>query len=177
MITDKLEAIKEMSKEQIDFNQFDKSLLQDKDVALAYMQRHSSNNMLIQDFPIDIDVPGMVDDEEFIINVIKNLDVGYREESLKSLIKYSTFRIVKDKISKESDGDVDKLKGDATQILTTYNKELKLRIEQLSQKNVVLDEVNNFINEAQLDAFDAPKKRIKPGNYKSCNIGFTAEIK
>lgn len=70
MINDVAQAIEELKKENIDFSQFDKSLLQNKEVVLAYMQLHFSNNLLNKTFPLNIDAKGMMDNQEFIIELI-----------------------------------------------------------------------------------------------------------
>lgn len=173
MITDKQQALLEISKKDINFDNFDKKLLKDIDIAIAYMQQHSSNEMLVRDFPINIDNQGMVDNMDFILELIQNLDVGYSKSSLMSLIKYSTSCIVRRKMD-HNDYDASQLKSIATQILTTYNNKYKERTIELTKRQSLLDEVNKFIEDAPLDGFD--KEESKHEKYKRCDIGFTAEF-
>ncbi|MFQ6724233.1 MAG: hypothetical protein ACLRFE_02745 [Clostridia bacterium] len=177
MITDKQQALEEICKPEVNFDKFDKGLLSDKDVVIAYMQHHSSNNMLFMDFPVSINNSGMIDDVEFVGSVIKNLDIGYDKECLKSMLKYSTSRIIKNIISKGEGYAVDDLKIYAKDILTEYNDIVKVKNDELKQKQADIDEVERCIDSVALDIFDKPKKKLQRGNYKSCNIGFTAEIK
>jgi len=178
MIVDKMEAIEEMKKPCVDFGKVDKFLLSDKDVALAYMKKHSSNNMLVENFPINVHLSGMVDDEDFILNLIKNLDVGYSEEALEFLVKRSTYRIIKRKTNESTECDMEKVREKVTQILTNYNANIKIRSSELSARKSMLNDVGKFIENAKLDAFnnDKQKKRPKQGFYKECNIGFTAKF-
>lgn len=175
MITDKQEAIKEVNKSSVDFDQFDKRLLMDKDVARAYMQHHSSNDLLFSKFPIDIDNKGMIDDADFILDVIKHLDVGYNRESLISLIKYSTSCIVKRKIDEDKLDDKDELKDLATQILQQFNDTIKARGKELEKKQLLLEDIDAHISEAELDCFKGKKAKSNE-KYRRCNIGFTAEL-
>jgi len=176
MITEKQDAIKEVNKSNVDFDQIDKKWLMDKDVARAYMQHHSSNDLLYSKFPIDIDVKGMIDDADFILDVIKNLDVGYNKDSLMSLIKYSTSRIVKRKIDIENIEDEQELKQYITQLMTDFNSMVKLREEELTKKQSLLNELSDFIEQTELDCFKNTTKSKSHEKYKRCNIGFTAEL-
>ena len=182
MITDKDEAIEEVKKDVIDFDNIDKSLLTDKEVATAYMYAHSSNKLLLMGFPIDITCPGIVDDANFIIDVIGNLEVEYSKENLNALLKLSALEIVKGKMNKERMYDLNNLKSLAREILTIYNEELQERNKVLSKKQTVLDEVEQFIKDEKLDGLDVDdKKRTKVKNngwrrYKDCKVGFGAEL-
>ena len=178
MIVDKNEAIEEMKKPCVDFRKVDISLLKDKDVALAYMERHSSNNMLVDNFPINVNSNGLVDDEDFILNLIKNLDVGYSEEALESLVKHSTFRIIKRKTNENTECDIEKVREEVLGILTNYNENIKIRSNELSARKSMLSDIGKFIEVAKLDAFnnDKQRNRQKLGFYKDCNIGFTAKF-
>jgi hypothetical protein len=175
MITDKQEAISEIIKPNINFNLIDKTLLLDRDVAIAYMQQHSSNNMLIQGFPINIDHEGMVDDMDFILELIQNLDIGYDRKSLNSLMKYSSSCIIRSKISAEDSQNVDELKQMVRDILTTYNEKLKTKTDELRQKQTVLDEVDDYINSVKIDKLGTISQTEHQA-YKRCDIGFTAQF-
>ena len=178
MIVDKTEAIEEMKKPCVDFRKVDISLLKDKDVALAYMEKHSSNNMLVSDFPINVNLSGLVDDKDFILNLIKNLDVGYSEDALQSLVRNSAFRIIKRRTSENSEIDVEKVREEVTEILINYNENIKMRSNELSARSSMLSSIGKFIENTKLDAFDSDKQKNRPkqGYYKDCNIGFTARF-
>ena len=177
MIAYKKEAMQELAKDYIDFEKIDKSLLRDKDVILAYMQHHSSNNIIVKKCPIDIEVKGMVDDVDFVLDVIKNLDACYNKSALMALLKYSAFCIVRAKFDKNDALCAYDLKCFVSQILTKYNDMVKVRNSELSKKQSILDELNNFINEAKLDAFDTKEIKNTLGErYKRSSIGFDIKI-
>jgi len=177
MITDKQEAIKEVNKSNVDFDQIDKRLLRDKEVVLAYIQYHSSNDLLYSKFPIDINTKGMIDDSSFILDVIKNLDVGYNRESLMSLIKYSANCILKRKIDEENltEEDMSELKEFATKVVQQFYDSVNVRGKELEKKQSLLDEISNHINQTEADCCDGEKTKSYK-KYKCCNIGFTAEF-
>ena len=176
MIVDKDEAILEVGKDNPNFKNIDEYLLSDKDVALTYMQHHSSNTVLVSKFPINIDVKGMIDDEQFMLSVIGNLSTGYDEDSLNSLLKYSANCIVKSRLDKGDELDTDNLKQIITDVLTQYHNAVKARDEELSKKKQVLDELNQFVDNSNIlgDVVNKPKKNT--ARYKGTNIGFTAQF-
>ncbi|MBQ8522207.1 MAG: hypothetical protein IJ458_00910 [Clostridia bacterium] len=176
MIVDKEIALKEIIKPNVNFNEFDKCLLSDKDIVLNYIQHHSSNDILFRDFPISIDNSGMIDDVDFIAIVINNLDVDYSKKHLKDMLKYSTSLIVKNKM-RGDECDAEELKSFAKTVLLKYNDMVKVRNEQLAKKQRVLDDISECIDNVLLDAFDTKPNSNKKNMYKRCNIGFTAEIK
>lgn len=174
MITNKDEAILEVGKDNPNFKNIDEYLLSDKDVALTYMQRHSSNTILVSKFPINIDVKGMIDDKEFMIDVINNLSIGYNNDDLNSLLKYSANQIVRAKLDNGEELDTDHLKQIITDILTQYHNAVKLREVELSKKKQVLDEMEKFIEQSDMLSSDNPKRN--GARYKHTDIGFTAKF-
>ena len=159
MITDKNEAILEVGKDNPNFKNIDEYLLSDKDVALMYMQRHSSNTVLVSKFPINIDVKGMIDDEEFMINVINCLSIGYDEDSLNSLLRYSANCIVNAMLNSGEELDTDHLKQVITDILIQYHNAVKVRDEELAKKQQIVEELNQFVDNSNiLGKTDKPKQ-------------------
>lgn len=183
MITDKNEAIVEVGKDNPNFKNIDPYLLTDKDVAKRYMEKHSSNSVLVSKFPINIDVNGLIDDEEFIISVINNLSTGYDYDSLTSLLKYSTNRIVTAKVESGEELDDDCLKQVITDILTRYDNAFKVRKEHLSKIEQTLGGLEKFINDSNIldSGYDSKpngnnKSKRKSDRYKDTSIGFTAQF-
>ena len=179
MITDKNKAIEEISKANVNFDLFDKKLFEDKDVVRAYMQRHSSNTILVSKVPIDINYSGMIDNESFIIDVIKNLDVGYDKNSLEALLRFSTSSIIRKRLdNKGVVADEERLKMVAKRILMRFNSQLKRREAELSSKRSLLNAIDTEIFNASLSAFsdDTPNHKKQGGRYKRNDIGFTAKF-
>ena len=174
MITNKDEAILEVGKDNPNFKNIDEYLLSDKDVALTYMQRHSSNTILVSKFPININVKGMIDDKEFMIDVINNLSIGYNNDDLNSLLKYSANQIVRAKLDNGEELDTDHLKQIITDILTQYHNAVKLREVELSKKKQVLNEMEKFIE--QSDMLSSGNTKRNGARYKHTDIGFTAKF-
>lgn len=187
LIVDKQIAIRYIQSGNFKFENIDKRLLQDKDIALAYMRKYSSNEMLFDGFPIDIAQPGMIDDQVFILNVIKNFGEDYSKTSAWQMIKYSTIMIVKKESGKLKTVNAEMLKDFSKRVLTRYNNMVKKRDEELKQGRTLMDEVCDYIRDFKLDAFDEQEtKEDKPqqaqknevsDKYKRCKIGFTADIK
>ena len=173
MITDKNEAIAEVGKDNPNFKNIDEYLLSDKDVALTYMQHHSSNTVLVSKFPINIDNKGMIDDEQFMLNVINCLSNGYDEEGLNSLLKYSANCIVRARLDSGEVLDTEHLKQIITDILTQYHNAVKARDTELSKKEQMLKEMEQFIEEMP-NLNNKPTRSNK--RYARTNIGFTAEF-
>lgn len=175
MITDKNEAIAEVGKDNPNFKNIDEYLLRDKDVALMYMQHHSSNSVLVSRFPINIDVKGMIDDSQFILSVIGNLSTGYNEEDLNSLLKYSANCIARAKLDSGEDFDADHLKLLITDILTQYHNAVNVREKELSKKKQALDELEKFVEESNILS-NSKKTKSSGARYKRTDIGFTAQF-
>lgn len=176
MITTKQQALEEVRKPRINFDKFDKKLLRDKDIALEYMKHHSSNDMLLKDFPIDIDSDGMIDDFDFVMTFINNLDVDYSKNSLMYMLKGSATRIVKAGINRNPDDDIEHLKQLTKDILTEYNSAVKSRAKQLEQKQSKLHQIDEYADDIEMDAFDA-QSQDSDERYRRCKIGFTADMK
>ena len=175
MITDKDEAILEVGKDNPNFKNIDEYLLSDKDVALMYMQHHSSNTVLVSKFPINIDVKGMIDDKEFMLSVINCLSTGYDESGLTYLLKYSANCIVKNKVKHDDEVNVEDLKQEITDILTQYNEAVKSRLAELSQKQQTMDELKKFIDDSNIIKEESKSKRSRE-YYRHTDIGFTAKF-
>ncbi len=175
MITDKNEAILEVGKDNPNFKNIDEYLLSDKDVALTYMQRHSSNTILVSRFPINIYVKGLIDDEEFMLNVINNLSIGYDEEGLNSLLKYSANCMVKNRVKNDEELNIDELKEIITNILTQYYDAVKARDEELIKKKQVIQELEQFVDNSNILS-DNNKLKRNTARYKRTDIGFTANF-
>ena len=176
MITEKQEAIEEVKKKDINFENISPELLKDKDVALSYIQAHSSNKILLKGFPIDIDAPHMICDKNFIIQIINNLEVGYSKETLANLIKYSTNLLVRNHVEKHKDITAEELKCVAEEILNEYKGVIKKRAEELAHKQSILDEVDKYIESAEIDG-ESDKHSCENGiRYKRTDIGFTAKF-
>ena len=181
MITAKSKAIEAVSKPKVDFDEIDNRLLKDKDVVRAYMQHHSSNIILVSKVPIDIDSAGMIDNETFITDVIKNLDIGYDKNNLESLLKYSTSVIVKKKLNGKTETTEAELMAVARRILARYNVQVKRKVTELSEKQQLMDRLNAQIAGTMIsgliDSIDNANSGKSGERYKRNSIGFTAELK
>ncbi|MBQ3502601.1 MAG: hypothetical protein IJA72_02950 [Clostridia bacterium] len=152
MITTKADAIIEVGKDQPDYKSIDKFLLRDKDVILAYMQAHSSNRLLDlnSNFPISLDINGLINNEDFIIAVINNLDNGYNQDDLVYLLKLSTARIIQTKYTMYDNSSEDTLKGLASDILKRYHNVVVSQKLKLAHKKQVVDKVFDFIHSSRI---------------------------
>lgn len=186
MITNKQKAIRYIQSGTFDFNNIDKRLLQDRDIALVYMRTYSSNDMLYDNFPINIDVKGMIDNQKFVFNVIMNLSEGYSPECVRSLIKYSTIMVVKKEAAKLERVNFDMLKDFSRRLLIKYNSILKKRNQELQAGQNIVNQLCDYVRDFELDALEDKSKSTQQSNqelteqesdkYKRCKIGFTADI-
>lgn len=175
MITRKNEALEEVTKQNPNMSQIDESLLKDEDVVRAYIQLHSSNEMLVNRKPIDIDVKGLIDNETFIIDVIKNLDIGYDVNGLNSLITYSTKRIIKEELNANPNYTACKLKEMAEGIMLRYRDAVKMRGNELAHKQEILNEVGSYIENA-INKNNTNANKAKGKIYCRTDVGFTAKF-
>lgn len=152
MITTKENAIIEVGKEQPNYKEIDKYLLKDKDVVIAYMQAHSSNALLSLNskFSINLDFMGLINDEDFIIQVINNLDVGYNQDDLVYLLKLSAARIVQSKYDIHNNMTKQDLEEPVSTILKKYRAAVLEQQEKLSHKKQVVDGVFDFIHSTRI---------------------------
>ena len=181
MITEKDEAILAMGCDVVDFNDIDPVLLTDRDVAIAFMRVHSSNDLLMPNFPIIISGTGMINDFEFMMEVIDNLDINYSKDALRNMLKDSVAVIVSEKMELERINNPSTLKTLARELLTIYNEEVKARNEILDKKKQIIEEVEDFIENEEMDSLPedkTPPKYQKKGMgwYKDCHIGFGAKF-
>lgn len=176
MITEKQKAIEEVKKPEVDFGKIERVFLKDKTVVLAYIQAHSSNDLLLKDFPIYIDSPDLIGDEEFIIEVINHLDVGYSKVTVSNLIKHSASIIMRNELEKFKDKNVEELKDSAARILNRYNNAIKKRAEELARKQSILDEVDKYIKNVELDGGLVVSSNKGAERYRRTDIGFTAKF-
>lgn len=179
MITNKDEAIAEVGKKNPDMAIIDEKLLKDKDVVLAYIKLHSSNEILKTSSPININYKGMIDDREFIVDIIKNLEVGYSTKALYSLLKCSTMSIVKNVVNNGTDLNIDSLKEFAKGVMINYDEQVKLRCEQLREKEKLLKQLNDFIKNTNIESIPQENPdidEIADTRYKRTDIGFTSNM-
>lgn len=186
MITSKEEAIEAVKDDNIDFESFSDELLKNKEVITAYMQAHSSNKLLLLGFPLDITIDEIVDDISLIIDVIKNLDVGYSRDNLELIIKQNVFSIVNKKIEKEKIEDAQLLKTIITKLMTSYKKEIDKRDKELQSKRDLISQLLDCVDEfsivdvgSQETVNEDTKSEINEYDktrYKRNNIGFCAKI-
>ena len=176
MIKDKDKAIEAMSSNKVDFDEIDRRLLDDKDVVRAYIFNHSSNIILESKYPIDIDKEGMIDNERFIKDVIRCLDIGYSKSSLEALLRFSAFKIIRNKINKTVDVYEEALKVQATRILRGFNSEVLKRDAALSEKQEMLARMEGHIEGIKMKAFEGSHDKLPRKKYSNTNIGFTADL-
>ena len=152
MITAKEDAIIEVKKAQPDYKNIDKILLKDKDVVRAYMQAHSSNRLLDLNskFCINLDINGLINDEDFMIDVINNLDIGYNQDDLVYLIELSTMRIIQTNYDDYKHMPKEELENLASAILKRYHNIAVSKKLELSAKKQVIDEVFDFIHSTRI---------------------------
>lgn len=152
MITTKEDAIIELKKAQPDYKNIDKLLLKDKDVVLAYMQEHSSNRLLDLNskFPINLDINGLINDVDFIIAVINNLDIGYNQDDLVYLLELSTMRIIQTNYDDYAHMSKEELQTLASSILKKYHNIAVSKKLALANKKQVIDEIFDFVHSTRI---------------------------
>ncbi|MBQ7880876.1 MAG: hypothetical protein IJ358_03440 [Clostridia bacterium] len=156
MITDKNEAIRALKQDNVRLREIDKDLLRDKDVIVAYMQAMSSNRLicLSDDYPITLDAKGMIDNEDFVMQVINYLDAGYSKIDVDTFLKISATRIIKSKLKlgELSSDNEQEIKDLAKGILIRYRDAIKKRDKQLLSQESTYSKVCDYIRE--LDVFE-----------------------
>lgn len=174
MIRSKSSALKEMAKPNIDWERLDARVLQDGDVVREFMRFHTSNSVFHEDSIINIYCDGMLDDMEFMLEVIEHLAVGYDRKKLIEVLKCSATNIAMNVVNQFECGK-EELAEFVKQTLSTYNDAINKKDLELKSQRDAMAEVRKIVEESDLGETD--KNLSNDKRYKRTQIGFTADIK